>query len=323
VLVWAQFFSPASSTVNAGISDDPAFRFKPLALVGNRIRPAGPFTSDAGLASFHIVVVAFAVASWILPRARRAVALPVLVVGTAAVLVSLGLSGSRGGVLHSALVVSAAVGCAAIMRGGASSLRALFFPSALIAAAIVLYPILLPAGHEAFSHRWAAAAAAESGGSLGRLGIFGRFLYNFFDFAFVIGQTPLLGYGLGLGGNARLLLGIELEDSTVWAETDWSRHIIDLGPVFGVAYIVLRVALVAWLAAQAVRALRGRGDPTAALLLWAAGFNLLSGQITGQGTINGFTWIFCGFALAAARGEAPAAVAPPEDAAPKFPNLLR
>jgi hypothetical protein len=52
---------------------------------------------------------------------------------------------------------------------------------------------------------------------------------------------------------------------------------------------------------------------------------LLTGQITGQGTINGYAWMFTGFTLAAAasvnRVESTAEVGQSLDG--RFPNLMR
>jgi hypothetical protein len=129
------------------------------------------------------------------------------------------------------------------------------------------------------------------------------------DFTRLLGQTPLLGYGLGIGGNASTTLGVKLEGENPvnLAETDWARHIVDLGPVFGIVFIALRVVLTIWLGMLALRAVRRGADPLPWVLYGYAGYTLLLGQITGQGAINGFAWLFAGFCIAAAQEQLRAA----------------
>jgi hypothetical protein len=125
-----------------------------------------------------------------------------------------------------------------------------------------------------------------------------------------------------MGGNAAILAaanagGAGLQYS---AETDWARHIVDLGPVLGLAFMVFRIGLVI---AVTRRVLVSR-SVLATLLLGYLGYELLTGQITGQGTINGYAWLFTGFTLAAAKAQQ-IATAPdsPRLVEAPFPNLMR
>ena len=84
--------------------------------------------------------------------------------------------------------------------------RMLFVATVVIGvAAVFLYPILFPDAFQAFMNRWNHAAFVESR-AFGDFGIFGRALYGFIDFFKLMGDTPVVGYGLGLAGNARLTL---------------------------------------------------------------------------------------------------------------------
>jgi hypothetical protein len=321
-LVALQFLAPPGAKINVGIAEDAALQFRGLGLVGGRTRPAGPFTSVIGQREFTVAVLAMALAMWLTVRRARPVPMWLLLAGTAGGLACLGFGASRGAFIHVGLLVVAAVGCAALLRAGAATVRALVLPPLLVLAGAYLYPRLAPQAHEAFADRWVAAAAAESRHF--EWGVFGRALYGFVDFFNLVGTTPLLGYGLGLAGNARLLLGVEIEGFTGWAETDFARHVVDLGPLLAPLYIALRVALVAWLAFVALRALRQRSEPLALLLVVFAGIELLQGQITGHGSVNGFAWIFGGLALAAASAATGGTPAPSVPArGPRFPNLLR
>jgi hypothetical protein len=113
-------------------------------------------------------------------------------------------------------------------------------------------------------------------------------------------HVPLTGFGIGYAGNAASILGLRLP---VYAEDDWSRHVVDLGPVLGLLYIIYRIAVVAWLGYVATRGVRRTGYALPLVLFGFAGTILLSGQITGHGSILGFGWLFAGFLLAASRLE--------------------
>jgi hypothetical protein len=66
------------------------------------------------------------------------------------------------------------------------------------------------------------------------------------DFVRLIGDVPVLGYGIGYGGNASIILNAEVDGIKVgWlVEADLSRQMVDLGPIFGLGYIAFRMALI-------------------------------------------------------------------------------
>ena len=86
-----------------------------------------------------------------------------------------------------------------------------------------------------------------------------------------------------------------------YAETGWARHVIDLGPVFGLLFIGFRVALTLYAGVLALRSARRRQDLLALLLFAYLCPVLLLEAITGQGTVQVYTWLFLGFTLAASR----------------------
>jgi len=327
ILVVLQFYSPGGAVINVGSADDPTLQFRGLGLDEFHTRPMGLFTSDTGQSQFTVSCLAMALATWFTPAAAGRAGRVLLAVATISVLVCLAFSGSRGAVLHAAIVVAFAVLLALRFAKGGQSMRIVGVLLGVAAVAFVLYPVVFHDGFQALADRWHNADASESQQFSG--GIFGRALYSFVDFGRLVGGTPLLGYGLGVAGNASTLLGTTIGglSPTAVAETDWSRHIVDLGPIVGVLYIVYRFGLVAKLL-HAVLGASSRADGALAVMLF--GFvmlELLSGQIAGQGTINGYCWLFTGFCLAAATrdaggsGAANQATAPA--AGPLFPNLLR
>jgi hypothetical protein len=84
-------------------------------------------------------------------------------------------------------------------------------------------------------------------------------------------------------------------------ESDWARNVLELGPVLGLLYIGLRIALVIALTRGAVIATRTASNPMPLLLLGFCVVLLLGGQITGQGSVHGFGWLHAGFCMAANR----------------------
>jgi hypothetical protein len=324
-LVFLQFVSPLDSPVNVGFGAAKAMQYRGLTIDGEHTRPMGFFTSDIGQKEFVVSALAMAIALWISPVARRFVKFWVLLPTTCAVLTCLAVGGSRGAMVHAALVMLAAVACAVLVRGGGVSARALIWPAVIGVAAAALYPVIFPEGFSAFVGRWNTAYSVEQ--QHFSLGIVGRALYGFVDFFSLMGDAPLVGYGLGLAGNASTVLGITIDDFTGWAETDWARHIVDLGPVIGLVFIGYRIAFTGWLGLRCLSGARRLQDPLPLLLFAFVGVDLLYGLMTGHGTVNGYVWLFTGFCLAAASSPVAkplsAAASVPFGSQPRFANLMR
>jgi hypothetical protein len=322
-LVVLQFRAPLDSPINIGFGATLAQQFHGLAVHMDHTRPMGTFTSDVGQKEFVVTALALLMALWVAPASRRYLKLWQMVVVTGALLTCLALSGSRGAMLASGLVVLAAVASAGVVKRVAA--RTILVPAVLVAVATALYPLLFPEGYSTFLNRWTEAEVSET--QVFAWGIFGRALYAFYDFFQFLGSTPLAGYGLGLAGNASLILGVTIPGFTGWAESDWSRHIVDLGPVFGMTFIAYRIALVIWLAVICIRGARRGGNQLPLILFASCAFELLIGQITGHGTVNGYTWLFTGLTLVAARVDSPQPQASSARAvaiaATPFPNLMR
>ena len=325
LLVFLQFMSPLDAPINVGFGGVKALQFHGLNSDSAHTRPMGFSTSDLGQKELVVSALAMTLSLWLLPGARRFIRFWFLLPATCAVLVCLAVSGSRGTIVHSGLIMIAAIACTVLARGRGVSARAVIWPTFIGLAAVTLYPLLFPEAFQAFANRWDHASAVESH-VFGTLGVFGRALYGFIDFFNLMGDTPLAGYGLGLAGNARLTLGIQIEGFTGWAETDWARQIVDLGPVMGLIFIAYRVAFTGWLGLRCMAGARRMSDPLPVLLFAFVGIDLLYGLMTGHGTINGYVWLFTGFCLAAARAPlahaAAATAREPLVSQPRFANLM-
>jgi hypothetical protein len=325
LLVFMQFRSSPEAPINVGFGGSIEQQFHGLTVDMDHTRPMGTYTSDVGQKQFDLSCLAMLLALWISPASRRFLKSWQLIGGTCAVLTCLAVSGSRGAMIGSGIIVIAAVASAAVLRGSGASARAILLPSVFVVAAVMLYPIVFPEGYSTFMTRWNGAQAAEAQNF--SLGVVGRALYGFYEFFNIMGNTPLAGYGIGLAGNASLTLGVTIPGFNGWAENDWTRHIVDLGPFFGVAFILYRIAFVGWLGATCLAGVRRTGSPLALLLFSYIGVELLYGELTGHGTVNGYSWLFAGLCLAACKlpTQVTTLAAPADDPMPvsaRFANLL-
>jgi hypothetical protein len=301
VLVAAQFFAPKGAPINVGLGADPELQFRGLGLDGEHTRPMGPFSSGAGQQQFVATACAILLACFVAPAHLRRPPLALLLAAAGGVMTCIALSGSRGTVLQCALAVPFALALGVLGRGSAVQGRAIAWPLVLCGAAVLLYPLLFPEGYSAFTARWDAAHATESRAFEG--GVFGRALYGLVDFLRLVESVPLLGHGLGYGGNAAILMGASIDGVKLGyvAETDFARHMVDLGPLFGIGYIAFRLALAGWLAALVLRTTRYGADPMPLLLFSYVLYVVVLGQITGQGAINVYGWLYTGLLIAACR----------------------
>ena len=299
LLVAAQFFSPPGAPINVGTAEDKLLQFQNLVVDTSHVRPAGPFSSNVGQGQFDTTAFAMLLALVVTPAVRRRVGLPTLLAGGAGVLTCVALSGSRGTILQATMILLFALPLALLVRDGATRARAALIPTVLGIGAVLLYPIVFPESFAAFMLRWTTAAHNES--DVG--GVFGRALLGLTDFLRLTDAVPSLGLGLGFGGNAAVLLKATIDgvQPGLYAETDFARHMVDLGVFFGVAYILFRCALVAWLLRRVLQATRRSSDALPLMLFAYAGYVVLLGQITGNGSINVYGWLFTGACIAACR----------------------
>lgn len=329
-----QFNAPANSPLNVGIAADSRLQFDNLVSGGGKVRPAGTFTSAVGMTQLIVACVAFLLYAWTTSR-RPPPLNPWLVrVGIVATAAALGVSGSRTSFVHACLVIVAAMMVAPLLPGAGAKWRTLVIPVIATVAFAVLFPLLLPEAFSAFASRWDAAAATE--GQRFALGWVGRALHGLTDFLRLMGDMPVFGFGVGMAGNAASSAGVQHGGLNILrvAEEDWSRHVVELGPVLALLFIGYRTTFGVRLGLDAWRAALRTGQ-SLPLLLWVfAAVSLIQGQITGHGLVNGFGWLFVGLCMAASRDAVPAdglaqdrANSDPSGArslaATPFPNLMR
>src|SRR5207247_3432233 len=84
-----------------------------------------------------------------------------------------------------------------------------------------------------------------------------------------LGHAPIFGFGLGVGtsGGAAFLMG---QSTFLLSENEWTRIIFESGPILGLAFLLWRAVLTAYLGFASLRALtRAEILP---LLIFSAGF---------------------------------------------------
>jgi hypothetical protein len=302
-LVFLQVKAPATAPINAGLGVGRELFFVNTSTSGV-VRPPGTFTADLGMGAFVTSALTLAVGLWILPARSRPLRAVWLWAATAAIVACLALSGSRGALVWSAIVILGTTAGLSLVAPKAN-LKLVTVVALFVAVGASLAPILFPRSTQAFIMRWTNAGAAETA-AYGSGGIFARVRHEIFLFHVLIPITPPGGYGLGSAGNAAWQMGTRNElvpfanqDQISAAETDWGRHILELGPIFGCCFIAFRIVFVISLFNRAFAASKRSGHALPLLLCFYVGPMLLQGQITGNGTVNGYGWVFVGLCLAA------------------------
>lgn len=107
---------------------------------------------------------------------------------------------------------------------------------------------------------------------------------------------PFGGFGLGVGtnGGAVFLTG---EADFLLSENEWSRILLESGPILGLAFLLWRCALTFKIGRFAINQVRA-GNTLPLFLFSAGAFILVQGPF-GQPTSLGFAVVFGGLCLAA------------------------
>jgi hypothetical protein len=307
VLVYFQFRAPGSAAINQGFGTTDLEVYSNPGVAMGVVRTFGTFTSSLGQTVFVAIAVSMLLATWLMPVRTRLLRGPVLLAATAAVLTCLAVSGSRTSFVWSGVAFVTGIVAGVVVGPRRMKLTTLLTPVALVVVAIVLMPFVFPRAIEAFAERWRGANEAESQ-TYGSGGIYGRAFYSALSFTTLMKITPPQGYQFGGSGNGakfvsggdRVIVPLTLEE-TMAGESDWGRHILEFGTVFGLLFILFRVCWFGVQLAESITATRRLNSPLPLLLFVVPGVLLLTGLITGNGTCNGFVWLLAGVSMAANR----------------------
>jgi hypothetical protein len=288
LLSFIQFKSPSNSYINKGLGDVGEGVF---VVAGDIVRTYGTFTFTAGQTMYVVSVWAMVMAIWLMPNGTRPVSTKVLSVATLASISMVLLSGSRTALILSGLNIAIGLWSASLHKR--LNLKTLWLVAIIVS---VVGGLFMTVFEDSFN---AIKARQEATGTI-KESIIDRIIFGFTGFVDVIPDAPLFGYGLGLGtmGGSSIATGIP---QFMLAEGEWERIILEVGPILALLYIGLRCFLALHITRCAIRSARMEESPLALLLLAFILPSLVSGQMTMQGTINGYGWLFCGFAMAASR----------------------
>ncbi|MFT3782559.1 MAG: hypothetical protein QM790_11145 [Nibricoccus sp.] len=293
LMIW-QFKAPIESWVNKGIGTDEGGQIYGAA---GHIRPPGFFTFITGPMVFFPLAMAFLL-HFISSGRQRWWRVGLLIASGLAIAIALPVSISRGTMIATLLVLAVygfslfKVGIlnTAFLRFGAMGL--------FLLVGLSFLPIFKEA-REAFMDRWDTAADQAEGNAVGSLVL--RVTGAFTQPIDIMEHTPVFGYGIGVGTNAgaAMLAG---QVGFLLAEDEWSRVILELGGMLGIAYIIFRISITVHLGLLSIRALWMENDMLPLLLYSAAAWVILINQ-WGQPTQLGFAIIGGGLLLASLNGK--------------------
>jgi len=282
-LATLQFRAGPDARINVGAGGEIGGQ---LFAAADKVRASGTFSFVTGLVSFLSLASVFIFHDFLEKRVYPRI---LVLAGLPALILALGVSGSRSAVLSASVVFAA--GTLVCLRRWEKFGRAFL----QIAAIFVVYLLLgqsatFREGIEVQRSRF------ESAGGV-KVGIVDRYFEDFTIAANALEGTPFWGYGLGLGTNAGASLtgGIR---GFLLAEGEWPRVILESGPILGGLYLILRIAILIYGFRKGWSAL-GLGQTLPVLMLGMCGLEMINGQF-GQPASLGFAVLGMGLTLAAA-----------------------
>ncbi|MFA5983160.1 MAG: hypothetical protein WC782_04010 [Methylococcaceae bacterium] len=287
ILVYIQFISPRDSFINTGFSGIDAF-----VVSGLIVRTTGTFTFTTGQTFFASSLMAMLAYIWLYRKQYTLMPLIPLIIVTCTAMTHLLLSGSRTAFFMTGLIIVATF--FGLLFTNSTKMK---FTGSILLIFLILIGIVLFLGpfkdsFEALGQRFENAEGAE--GSPIR-----RAFAPLIIFLHHLTSSPMLGYGVGFGtgGGSQLSLGTA---QIALAEDEWSRIILESGPGFGLAYILYRIVFTFHLGLLSLQSAMKNNNLLPIMLLGFIGFHTLAGQISQNGTIMGYNWLFVGLIMAAA-----------------------
>jgi hypothetical protein len=304
LMIW-QFMSPPDNWINNATTADA----QQISFALGKIRPAGTFSFATGAAHFFVLTTAFLIYGLAEPRAGYSRWL--LAASLFSVMIVQPVSGSRLLVLGCGLTLVAAIIFAVLGKGGAPRI---LMVAVLICAALAALSLtsFFREAMTVFMTRWDDASGGGPDDSLT-----GRILGGFLDPFALMSQVGWLGRGIGLGTNAASAM-MTGSAQFLLAEGEWSRVIMESGPLLGFSFLAYRTWLAGDMAVRATAA-AAQQNLLAWLLAWDACRSLINEQLS-QPTNLGFMVLVSGLCLAAMPALRPALVKEPVTPSRRLPN---
>ena len=270
-----------------------------------RSRPSGTFSFITGVVGFYSLA-ASSLFMLLYNTPIRLLGRVICILAGIALVVALPVSISRS-LMAGYLMVIVAVVAAQVING--AKLLPLFAGLVALALAIGI-ATMIPAFQdtsEAFIARWETAGGqsgddraevGDTGVALGQ--IRGRVLPGFTEPFERLANTPILGYGIGMGSNvgAQRLGGSNLD----LGEGGWDVSFSEMGVLLGLVFVIWRISLTIWILRLALKA-AVLGNQLPLILSGCSLHLLMQGQIS-QPTGLGFIVLLGGLTLAACNPQA-------------------
>ena len=281
LLTMYQFKSDATHWVNTSAGGQGA----QMLLGDGKVRAAGTFSFNTGLWQFFSIATAFVIFAFISKKYYNRLLLYILIPFLP---LALSMSGSRGALVASIMVLGCSVLGAAAKGKNISGIFSLF-----IIGGVALFFVSSSEFNE--DARALIGKRFDSGGGI-KEGIVDRTFGEVLNPLRKAFDHPLLGKGLGASTRA----GVSLSGGKVerlWVENEFDRILAESGSLLGSAFILFRLLLFVDLAKRAYRSLK-LGNYLAFGLFAAAAPIVLNGQWA-QPTTLGFASFTAGLFLAA------------------------
>lgn len=289
ILMVLQFLAPRTSIINAGLSGD----FEQIYGAGGKIRPPATFSFVTGPIYFFGLVAVFLFNEQF-SRAGEHQPKTLIIFSIAALLLAMSVSISRSLIANVGLVfIFAFIGVIFFQPKYLLRWLAGIFIMAILFVGASSVP-LVNMGFRLLLAR-SEGAAQQNGRSVVGLDMADRVVYEFTQPVGAVFEAPLLGHGLGLGTNGGAAFAPP-NAFFISQEGEWTRNVLECGPILGGAFILWRVCLTLFLAWTVMRCAK-RGNILPLLLFAICGVLILYG-IFPQPTALGFAAFTSGLCLA-------------------------
>jgi hypothetical protein len=298
-LIVKQYYSPQTAWVNLDLGGVVS---EGMPGANGRFRPSAVFSFTTGIGEFYPLVLAMLMS---LLLSRRKMPLYLSIAVGLAIAIAVPFSINRTNALSCAIVLLTA-GLSLFLLPNPPKILARFILVTGIVAAIVSQLSFFNEGMNTFETRWVDATGKDTEGF--KTNIVDRALQGLTPSSdYIFDSDVIMGVGVGYGTNmaATYLSG---RRDFVLGEDEWPRLLLELGPLLGVLFIGMRIALCVRLLTISFAALR-RNNAVPILISSVSFLLVLNGQWA-QPTTLGFAMFSAGLAFAATRVPgAPAVVA--------------
>ena len=291
LLTITQFYSPQSAWVNKGIGDDSdGIGF------GNIMgyyRPSGTFSFINGLSSFYGISAAYI---FYFLYNTKIIKHWITYVALFSIIIAIPFTISRSVFFQNLLCFSFYF---IIILKKPKLIRNIIFGALIV---FIVYPLItennfFKTGIDIFKVRFENASLSE-GGLKGT--IIDRMFLTLWDGIKTSTETDIFGKGIGYNTNVGIkLLGLNKEERI--SDFDWIRIISEIGPLFGIIFIIFRIYLLIYCTKLSLNNIQ-KHDFLPWMLL-SFGFNqILQGQIAQPASV-GFIVIIIGLILSCNKSE--------------------